>query len=240
MVFTDNSTNAVAWQWDFGDGVGTSTASNPSYDDHGCMDTAYQRVVVFGDFKMFVPTAFSPNGDGVNDFFYPGGIYFDAADFLMQIYNRWGKLIWETRTPGQGWDGRDQNTGEFIPEIQNQTGLSWIQAEFIPPVSDVCSGQLSITEEEQQEGEFRVRPRTSSAVYVESSTGRRSSPLLLMPPKWWVEGNRLTLREGVAWGWDLMRRLLGSWDKPGTWPLPTGPLYLTDTEGHSLKVRLEE
>jgi hypothetical protein len=50
-------------------------------------------------------------------------------------------------------------------EIQNQTGLSWIQAEFIPPVSDVCSGQLSITEEEQREGEFRVRPRTPSAVY---------------------------------------------------------------------------
>jgi hypothetical protein len=68
-------------------------------------------------------------------------------------------------------------------EIQNQTGLSWIQAEFIPPVSNVCSGQLSITEEEQREGEFRVRPRTSSAIYVESSTGRRSSPLLLMPPK---------------------------------------------------------
>jgi hypothetical protein len=43
-------------------------------DEHGCMDTAYQRVVVFGDFKMFVPTAFSPNGDDVNDFFYPGGI----------------------------------------------------------------------------------------------------------------------------------------------------------------------
>ena len=244
----------VQRHWSLGDGT-TSTAQEITYmyrdtgtywvslvviDDHGGMDTAYQRVVVFGDFKMFVPTAFSPNGDGVNDFFYPGGIYFDAADFLMQIYNRWGKLIWETRTPGQGWDGRDQNTGEFVLEIQNQTGLSWIQAEFIPPVSDVCSGQLSITEEEQQEGEFRVRPRTSSAVYVESSTGRRNSPLLLMPPKWWVEGNRLTLREGVAWGWDLMRRLLGSWDKPGTWPLPTGPLYLTDTEGHSLKVRLEE
>ena len=30
--------------------------------------------------------------------------------------SRWGKLIWETRTPGQGWDGRDQNTGEFVPE----------------------------------------------------------------------------------------------------------------------------
>jgi len=48
------------------------------------------------------------------------------------------------------------------------------------------------------------------------------------------------LREGVVWGWDLMGRLVGSWDKPGTWPLPAGPLCLTDTEGHSLKVRLEE
>jgi gliding motility-associated-like protein len=120
----------VQRHWSLGDGT-TSTAQEITYmyrdtgtywvtlvviDDHGCMDTAYQRVVVFGDFKMFVPTAFSPNGDGINDFFYPGGIYFDAADFLMQIYDRWGKLIWETRTPGQGWDGRDQNTGELVPE----------------------------------------------------------------------------------------------------------------------------
>ena len=50
----------------------------------------------------------------------------------------------------------------------------------------------------------------------------------------------ITLREGVVWGWDLMGRLISSWDKPVTWPLPTGPLYLTDTEGHSLKIRLEE
>ena len=104
---------------------------------------------------------------------------------------------------------------------------------------NVFSGEVEAIEE-QREGEFRVRPRTPSAVYVESSTGRRSSLLFLMPPKWWVEGNRLTLREGVVWGWDLMGRLVGSWDKPGTWPLPTGPLYLTDTEGHSLKMRLEE
>jgi len=195
----------VQRHWSLGDGT-TSTAQEITYmyrdtgtywvslvviDDHGGMDTAYQRVVVFGDFKMFVPTAFSPNGDGVNDFFYPGGIYFDAADFLMQIYDRLGKLIWETHTPCQGWDGRDQNTGEIVLEIQNQTSLSWIQAEFIPPVSDVCSGQLSITEEEQREDEFRVRSRASSAVYVESSTGRRSSLLFLMPPKWWVEGDRL-------------------------------------------------
>ena len=104
---------------------------------------------------------------------------------------------------------------------------------------NVFSGEVEAIEE-QREGEFRVRPRTPSAVYVESSTGRRSSPLLLMPPKWWVEGDRLILREGVVWGWDLMGRLIGSWDKPGTWPLPTGPLYLTDTKGHSLKMRLEE
>ncbi len=105
---------------------------------------------------------------------------------------------------------------------------------------NVFSGEVEAIEEQQEGEEFRVRPRTSSAVYVESSTGRRSSLLFLMPPKWWVEGDRLILREGVVWGWDLMGRLIGSWDKPGTWPLPAGPLYLTDTEGHSFKMRLEE
>lgn len=116
--------------WSLGDGA-TSQAAKFTYmyrdtgtyqvqlvviDDKGCVDTAWQRVVVFGEFSMYVPTAFTPNGDGVNDLFYPGGIYFDAYDFLFQIYDRWGQLVWETRQAGQGWDGRDQRTGMLVPE----------------------------------------------------------------------------------------------------------------------------
>ncbi len=103
----------------------------------------------------------------------------------------------------------------------------------------VFSGEVEAVEE-LGEDKFQVRPRTPSAVYVKSSTGRKSSLLLLLPPAWWVEGDRLILQEGTVWGWDLMGRLVGSWDKPGIWPLPAGLLYLTDAEGRSLRIRVEE
>lgn len=103
----------------------------------------------------------------------------------------------------------------------------------------VFSGEVEAVEE-LREGEFQIRPRTPSAVYVESSTGRKSSLLFLMPPTWWVEGDRLILQKGAVRGWDLMGRLVGSWDKPGTWPLPAGLLYLTDAEGRRLRIQVEE
>ncbi|MEM8890156.1 MAG: PKD domain-containing protein, partial [Bacteroidota bacterium] len=53
---------------------------------------------------LYVPTAFSPNGDGVNEEFAWGGDY--LADFQMQIYSRWGMLLYETRDPAAFWDGR--------------------------------------------------------------------------------------------------------------------------------------
>ncbi|RMF46199.1 MAG: PKD domain-containing protein, partial [Bacteroidetes bacterium] len=129
--FTDLTPGTIVQrEWHLGDGT-TTTQREFTYmyrdtgvytvrlivmDDRGCVDTAYQRVIVYGDFSMYVPTAFSPNGDGVNDVFYPGGVWFDMYDFLFQIYNRWGQLIWETRERGHAWDGRDQRTGELVPE----------------------------------------------------------------------------------------------------------------------------
>lgn len=52
---------------------------------------------------FYMPTAFTPNGDGLNDFFRPVGN--DIADFQMIIYNRWGQLIFESKDPRTGWDG---------------------------------------------------------------------------------------------------------------------------------------
>lgn len=129
--FTDLTPGSIIQrEWHLGDGT-TTTQREFSYmyrdtgsylvrlvvlDDKGCVDTAYQRVIVHGDFALYVPTAFSPNGDGINDVFYPGGIWFDVHGFLFQIYNRWGHLIWETQDRSQPWDGRDMRTGEIVPE----------------------------------------------------------------------------------------------------------------------------
>jgi gliding motility-associated-like protein len=57
------------------------------------------------DPPLFIPNSFTPNSDGLNDVFSPAGNYENIVDFYMAIYNRWGKLIFETRDKNQGWDG---------------------------------------------------------------------------------------------------------------------------------------
>ena len=54
---------------------------------------------------LFVPNAFTPNGDGRNDIFRPL-LYGDIIRFRFAVYNRWGEKIFETSRPGQGWDGK--------------------------------------------------------------------------------------------------------------------------------------
>lgn len=54
---------------------------------------------------LYIPNAFSPNGDGINDVFRPL-ILGDIQSFNFQIFNRWGQLVFQTNKPGAGWDGR--------------------------------------------------------------------------------------------------------------------------------------
>lgn len=74
---------------------------------HGCDSLVH---LVLGTYKVFIPNAFSPNGDGVNDRF----AIFAGADIKevrrLQVFNRWGGLVFEAQglppnAPGSGWDG---------------------------------------------------------------------------------------------------------------------------------------
>jgi gliding motility-associated-like protein len=64
-------------------------------------------VIVKKDCYVDVPNIFTPNGDGVNDYFFPRRLLSKSlATFGMHIYNRWGQLVYETKNiDGQGWDG---------------------------------------------------------------------------------------------------------------------------------------
>lgn len=64
-------------------------------------DTALLRV---GAAPEQFPNAFTPNGDGDNDRFLPL-LYCPLTDYLFRVYNRWGEMMFETRNPGEGWDG---------------------------------------------------------------------------------------------------------------------------------------
>ncbi len=74
---------------------------------YGCLDSAFIQVYVMGD--IFVPSVFSPNGDGRNDFFRPLRTTYGTPVQIrqLQVYNRWGALIWSGsgKMAEQGWDG---------------------------------------------------------------------------------------------------------------------------------------
>lgn len=84
----------------------------------GCFDSAYVSVKVFKTTpRVFVPNAFTPNGDGKNDYLRPIAVGISKFDYF-RIYNRWGQLVYSWTGGETGWDGkiggREQNTGTFV------------------------------------------------------------------------------------------------------------------------------
>ena len=75
-------------------------------NQEGCIDSVIKLVVLYPDFKLYMPNTFTPNGDGVNDNFFPVGIGFSPSeDFSFIIFNRWGDIIFESNNLGDSWDG---------------------------------------------------------------------------------------------------------------------------------------
>lgn len=117
------------YHWEFGDGFDyvndTSSLKNPSHDFnyasvypvtlietniHGCTDTITKNLTVIEDFALYIPNAFSPNGDGLNDVFQPKGMGFKMDSYELLIYDRWGNLIFKSNDVNKGWDGTLKGT----------------------------------------------------------------------------------------------------------------------------------
>ena len=85
-----------------------------------CSDTIIKRITILDNFTVFVPNAFTPDGDGLNDIFFPNGKNHDniegASEYSFLIFNRWGALIWESGTPYQPWDGTNAKTGSEVQQ----------------------------------------------------------------------------------------------------------------------------
>lgn len=81
--------------------------------DGTCTDTLYRYVFVKKIFKLFIPNAFTPDGDGINDVFLFKGV--GIARFQANVYNRWGEMVysWNENSASEGWDGT-QN-GKPVP-----------------------------------------------------------------------------------------------------------------------------
>ncbi|MFI5128334.1 MAG: gliding motility-associated C-terminal domain-containing protein [Chitinophagales bacterium] len=70
-----------------------------------CKDSALKRIRVFGNCYIAVPTAFTPNGDGLNDYLNPNNAV-KADNLLFRVYNRLGQLVFETKDWTRKWDGK--------------------------------------------------------------------------------------------------------------------------------------
>lgn len=70
----------------------------------GCVTVDTQQVKVFKEINFYVPNAFTPNGDGLNDYLRPVAAGFKAISYF-RVYNRWGQLLFDLAWNENGWDG---------------------------------------------------------------------------------------------------------------------------------------
>jgi gliding motility-associated-like protein len=114
---TNTSTGATHYLWTFGT-ADTSNAFEPAYryklageypielfafSAEGCMDTASSLIHVKTREHLYVPTAFSPNGDNINDYFFV--LSQNISSLKIMIFNRWGKLFYSSEDVHFRWDG---------------------------------------------------------------------------------------------------------------------------------------
>lgn len=94
----------------------------------GCVDSTYRTVEVQNDIDIYIPNAFTPDGDGINDFWKIEGKGFVNLNFKATVFNRWGDVIFQSDDPSTPWLGDDMRNGYFV-----QDGVYF----FIVEVQDV-------------------------------------------------------------------------------------------------------
>lgn len=137
LVATNTCTGQVdAWRWNF-DAVSSSTLEHPapvlfppnnremyytikliaSNTTLDCSDSVRKTLRVLSNCFIAVPTAFTPNGDGLNDYLSPNNA-FKADNLEFSVFNRWGQMVFTTRNWQEKWDGKikgvPQSSGVYV------------------------------------------------------------------------------------------------------------------------------
>ncbi len=126
IFFSNTSINSTNWLWNFGTGE-KSNQEHPSmtYENRGsytvilvasnidgCSDTISLEIVIEEPLDFIIPNVFTPNGDGKNDVFTIKGK--GMSTFNGQIFNRWGKKIYEWENSMEGWNGKESENGVYF------------------------------------------------------------------------------------------------------------------------------
>lgn len=144
--FTDiTSGNPSTWNWTFytlSDTVlmGNSFDQNPYYifptdtgqylaklnvqNSDGCLDSISKIITLSPTFSIYIPNSFTPDGDGINDTFFPIGVGINPTEnYNFYIFDRWGKIIFESHLLNEHWNGIPHKIGG--KKIVQQGVYSW-------------------------------------------------------------------------------------------------------------------
>jgi gliding motility-associated-like protein len=136
--FSSQSSGADSYTYFFGDPANNyvmASSAQHAYSDtgvfevtllvtneHGCKDDAVRTIHVGGFTAFYIPNAFSPDGDGTNDVFMPKASGLPANGYEMQIYDRWGNLLFVSTNWDKGWDGtymgKEVQSGQYVCKVK--------------------------------------------------------------------------------------------------------------------------
>lgn len=134
ILFSDQSSNAGAWAWDFGDGSPTalSTSQNPQHiyadtglynislivvSPGGCVDSVLHDIYIVPDVIVFIPNSFTPDGDELNDGFAVKGAGIQEDSFELRIFDRWGEQVFHTKDIYEQWIGDNDGGDECQQDV---------------------------------------------------------------------------------------------------------------------------
>lgn len=134
VSFSNTSIGAVSYYWEFSDYTSKSNSSglmNPvhtfqyigkypvwmvAFNEYGCKDTLKKDIEVLNDVAVYIPNAFTPDGNGLNEEFVPRGYGIKDEPYKMEIFDRWGAQIFSSETFTKGWNGKVKGSNIIAQE----------------------------------------------------------------------------------------------------------------------------
>jgi large repetitive protein len=165
----DNSSGEInSWEWEFSNGINYTSEdvigmdlsvdlseigkmyydlTHIVTDVYGCSDTTTGRIAVKDEHTLYVPNAFTPDFDGINDSFRLFHHAMNTESFSISIFDRYGSLVFTSEDPDLEWDGKNQITGNEI--ITGSYSYSLSYKDFEGRIYDYtncanCKGTISI------------------------------------------------------------------------------------------------
>jgi gliding motility-associated-like protein len=158
VYFENISEGAVDYFWNYGDETFDNSIFTPdshtykilmnrefivslkAISEFGCIDSSFQVIKVSENIVLYIPNTFIPDGDGVNDVWVPiigAGLIQDS--YLLEIYNRWGELVFSTNNYLQGWDGtykgKKASCGIYSYKIKLRDTKTMVNKNFVGHVN---------------------------------------------------------------------------------------------------------